>query len=153
MGIICCVEPKCCIDRSSTINPEHLLKQNSKEIENLNQSRINVPFRVDTPDNQSLQIKSVDESKNSQNFEEEVLRKDSLESLQYYSNFDNANNSQISSIKDSEKDVSKYKPTLFKNWSLKKNDEIYFPQENEEEEKNLHEFNKMRGKRTLTPRN
>ena len=145
MGLIncVCIPVKCCIDRTSTINPEHLLNQNSKERENLNQSRINVPFRLETPANESLQIISCSESKN---LEDQILPNDSLESIQYYSNFENGH-SEISSIKSSKKD-SKYRPTLFKNSSLNQKEEIYFPEISEvnspveilEEEKSIHNY-------------
>ena len=114
-----CPEVKSCISRSSTINPE-LLRANSKEIENLNQSRIEVPFRISTPLNHTIIS-----SNSSKNIEEIFQNNDSLDSIQYYSRFENSH-SLISSIKSSRKDV-KYIPTLFKISSLKK-EEIYFPE-------------------------
>jgi hypothetical protein len=113
-----CPQVKSCLNRTHTINPD-LLIANSKEIENLDKSRIEVPFRIETPLNHS--IISCNSSKNL----EDILPDDSLESIQYYSRFENNNHSEISSIKSSKKD-SKYLPTLFKMSSFKK-EEIYLP--------------------------
>jgi hypothetical protein len=68
--------------------------QESKELENLKYSRIDIPFMVLTPKTKSLEIKSL----NTKNFEEEILPNDSLESLQYISNFEKDHENNISPI-------------------------------------------------------
>jgi hypothetical protein len=116
---IICPEIKCCVEKSNTINLDNL-KVNSVELDNLKNSRILIPFRID-----SIQH-SIFSDQKEKNLNE-ILPNDSLNSIQYYSNFDN-DNSSISSIKSSLKDSirgSNYIPTLFKNSSLQ-NNEIYF---------------------------
>jgi len=106
------------------------METENKEKENLNKSRIKVPFNLNEEYinlNKSFSLNlSINSDCNTLSFIEQILPNDnSLDSIQYYSRFENSH-SLISSIKSSRKDV-KYIPTLFKISSLKK-EEIYFPE-------------------------
>jgi hypothetical protein len=102
------------------------METENKEKENLNKSRIKVPFNLNEEYinlNKSFSLNlSINSDCNTLSFIEQILPNDnSLDSIQYYSRFENGN-SLISSIKGSKEDLKNIQilPFLFKNQSYKK---------------------------------
>jgi hypothetical protein len=121
------------IEKNNFLNTEFQL---SEELKNLNHSRIDIPLRIETPKTKSIQINSFYDSKN---IEDEIFPDDSLESIQYISNFEkdyeynNNTENDISPLKLNKRNKKSISPIKMRDYKENNIDIICIDENNSED--------------------